>query len=94
MLLTYTFDAALLPIRITANPGTIPLFNNLSTSNNENGFVKLNGKEKEKVDILDRTISDIMQYNYESKGMLENLIKDKDKNKLDDSTLKGIISDI
>ena len=63
-------------------------------SNNENGFVKLNGKEKEKVDILDRTISDIMQYNYESKGMLENLIKDKDKNKLDDSTLKGIISDI
>ena len=61
---------------------------------NEAGFVKLNGKGKEKIDIFDRTISDIMQYNYESKGMLENLIRDKSDNKLNDSSLKSIISDI
>ena len=63
-------------------------------SHNENGFVRLNGKEKEKVDILDRTISDIMQYNYEAKGMLENLIKDRQENKLEGSSLKSIITDI
>ena len=61
---------------------------------NEAGFVRLNGKGKEKIDIFDRTISDIMQYNYESKGMLENLIRDKSDNKLNDSSLKSIISDI
>jgi hypothetical protein len=61
---------------------------------NEAGFVKLNGNGKNKVDIFDRTISDIMQYNYESKGMLENLIRDKSNNKLNDSSLKSIISDI
>ena len=63
-------------------------------SYNENGFVKLNDKKKERVDILDRTISDIMQYNYESKSMLNNLIKDKSDNKLNDSSLRGIINDI
>jgi len=62
-------------------------------SYNENGFIKTNGKPA-KVDVFDRTISDIMQYNYESKDMLRNLVKDKSDNKLDDSSLRNIINDI
>jgi len=62
-------------------------------SYNENGFIKTNGKPA-KVDVFDRTISDIMQYNYESKDMLRNLVKDKSDNKLDDSSLRSIINDI
>ena len=62
-------------------------------SYNENGFIKTNGKPA-KVDVLDRTISDIMQYNYESKDMLKNLVQDKSDNKLNDSSLRGIINDI
>ena len=62
-------------------------------SYNENGFIKTNGKPA-KVDVFDRTISDIMQYNYESKDMLKNLVKDKSDNKLNDSSLRGIINDI
>jgi hypothetical protein len=62
-------------------------------SYNENGFIKTNGKPA-KVDVLDRTISDIMQYNYESKDMLKNLIQDNGDNKLNDSSLRGIINDI
>jgi len=62
-------------------------------SYNENGFIKTNGKSA-KVDVFDRTISDIMQYNYESKDMLRNLVKDKSDNKLDDSSLRNIINDI
>ena len=62
-------------------------------SNNENGFIK-NPKDKKKPDILDRTISDIMHWNYESRGVMENLLKDKRDNKLTNSTLKGIIKDI
>ena len=63
-------------------------------SYNENGFTRLNGKKKDRDDIFNRTISDIKQYDYESKSMLENLIKDKGDNKLKDSTLKSIINDI
>ena len=62
-------------------------------SYNENGFIKTNGKPA-KVDVLDKTIADIMQYNYESKGMLENLKIDTGEQKLKDSTLKSIINDI
>jgi hypothetical protein len=63
-------------------------------SYNENGFIKTNGKPA-KVDVLDKTIADIMQYNYESKSMLENLATDRDDQKLPkDSTLKSIINDI
>ena len=62
-------------------------------SYNENGFIKTNGKPA-KVDVFDRTISDIMQYNYESKDMLKNLVQDKSDNKLNDSSLRGIINDI
>ena len=60
-------------------------------SYNENGFIKTNGKPA-KVDVLDRT--DIMQYNYESKDMLKNLVQDNGDNKLNDSSLRGIINDI
>ena len=62
-------------------------------SYNENGFIKTNGKPA-KVDVLDKTIADIMQYNYESKSMLENLETDVGEQKLKDSTLKSIINDI
>tara|TARA_R110000851_G_scaffold16741_3_gene54137 strand:+ start:2305 stop:4038 length:1734 start_codon:yes stop_codon:yes gene_type:complete len=62
-------------------------------SYNENGFIKTNGA-KPKVDVLDKTISDIMQYNYESKDMLKNLIKDKSDNKLNESSLRDIVDDI
>tara|TARA_Y100000034_G_scaffold18024_1_gene19881 strand:+ start:735 stop:2471 length:1737 start_codon:yes stop_codon:yes gene_type:complete len=62
-------------------------------SYNENGFIKTNGKPA-KVDVLDKTIADIMQYNYESKSMLENLETDVVEHKLKDSTLKSIINDI
>ena len=62
-------------------------------SYNENGFIKTNGKPA-KVDVLDKTIADIMQYNYESKSMLENLETDVVEQKLKDSTLKSIINDI
>ena len=62
-------------------------------SYNENGFIKTNGA-KPKVDVLDKTISDIMQYNYESKDMLRNLIKDKSDNKLNESSLRDIVDDI
>ena len=46
------------------------------------------------MDVLDKTISDIMQYNYESKDMLRNLIKDKSDNKLNESSLRDIVDDI
>ena len=62
-------------------------------TNNENGFIK-NPKEKKRPDILDRTISDIMQWNYESRGVMDNLLRDKKDNKLTNSTLKEIIKDI
>ena len=63
-------------------------------SYNENGFIKTNGKPA-KVDVLDKTIADIMQYNYESKSMLENLATDREEKKIPkDSTLKSIINDI
>jgi len=62
-------------------------------SYNETGFIKTNGKP-EKVDVLDKTIADIMQYNYESKSMLENLATDANEQKLKHSSLKSIINDI
>tara|TARA_R110002060_G_scaffold24732_3_gene33653 strand:+ start:272 stop:2101 length:1830 start_codon:yes stop_codon:yes gene_type:complete len=51
-------------------------------------FIRKKAKnQRPKKDMFDRTISDIMKYDHVMKGMIGNLIKDQEENKLEESTL-------
>ena len=61
---------------------------------NETGITSRAKKKKQRPDILDKTISDIMKFNTESNNMLESLNRDNSEEKLDKSTLKSIVSNL
>ena len=61
---------------------------------NETGITSRAKQKKQRPDILDKTISDIMKFNTESNNMLESLNRDNSEEKLDKSTLKSIVSNL
>ena len=61
---------------------------------NETGITSKGKQKKQRPDILDKTISDIMKFNTESNNMLESLNRDNSEEKLDKSTLKSIVSNL